>query len=249
MYVWVEKRSDNVEIYIKLFLVALLPVVASALFYLLQSKTSFGEKQNFWLRQIIIGVVFGVLAVFGTEYGVNIGEATANARDAAPLCAGLLFGAPAGIIAGIIGGVERWFAAYWGAGMYSQIACSVSTALAGLYAGLLRKYYLDNRRPGFVFGAISAVVMEVIHLSILFLTHINDAEKAYEIVKITTFPMIGVNAVSVGLAILVVNLFSKGFNRGHRHIRTIAEKVQRVMLICVFIAYMLTTASSFTPTA
>lgn len=135
-----------VEIFLKLALYALFPVLLSVVFYLLSTKTKFKDL-SYGTRQIIIGVCFGLGAIFGTEFGVNMYGATINARDAAPLCAGLLFGGSAGIIAGIIGGIERWFAVYWGAGMYSRLACSVSTALAGVYAAALRKYMFDDKRP------------------------------------------------------------------------------------------------------
>ena len=100
---------------LRLFLCVLLPGVLSAGVSLLNQRSSFG-RLPYAVRQITIGVCFGGLAVLFTEFGINIGSATINVRDAAPLCAGLLFGGPAGIIAGVIGGVERWFAALWGAG-------------------------------------------------------------------------------------------------------------------------------------
>ena len=74
--------------------------------YLLDGKTAFG-KLKYGTKQMITGIVFGILSVCGTEFGVNIGGAILNVRDTAPLCAGLIFGGPAGIIAGIAGGVER----------------------------------------------------------------------------------------------------------------------------------------------
>ena len=119
--------------YIQLSLAGLLPVAASAIFYLLEKKTKFRDW-NYKLRQVLIGLVFGGIAVIGTEFGVSIAGVTMNVRDAAPLCAGLIFGAPAGIISGIIGGVERWFSVLWGVGRFTRLACSLSTFLAGIYA-------------------------------------------------------------------------------------------------------------------
>ncbi len=57
-------------------------------------------------RQCVYGVLFGALAIIGTEWGIPIDGAQVNCRDAAVLTAGLLFGAPAGIIAGVIGGLS-----------------------------------------------------------------------------------------------------------------------------------------------
>ena len=99
------------KIYLKLLGLGLIIVFFSALFYLLKRKTKFKDLKHSY-QQIIIGIVFGGLAVMGTEFGVPVEGATANVRDAAPLCAGLIFGGPAGIIAGLIGGIERFFATY-----------------------------------------------------------------------------------------------------------------------------------------
>jgi LytS/YehU family sensor histidine kinase len=63
------------------------------------------KDMSYWPRQLLCGFVFGAIAVFGTEFGIDTQDATMNVRDAAPLVAGLYFGSPAGIMAGIIGGV------------------------------------------------------------------------------------------------------------------------------------------------
>ena len=94
------------EIYLSLLGSACIPVVLSVLFFLLKRKTKF-ERLPHWASQIIIGIFFGAAAIFGTEYGVDVGGATANARDAAPLCAGLLFGAPAGILRYKVMGIRK----------------------------------------------------------------------------------------------------------------------------------------------
>ena len=249
-------------IYFRLFLFSLIPVVLSVIFYFLKRWSGFGT----WLitagndenslrykvfsnhemqdlpQQIVIGIAFGLCAVLGTEYGVQIDGATANVRDAAPLCAGLLFGGPAGIIAGIIGGVERWFAAAWGAGYYSRLACSVSTVIAGFYAAFLRAHIFENKRPSWAFSMITGVIMEVAHLTMLIITHITDAEKAIEIVKIVTVPMLLFNGLSVMMAVCSVALVSnKLVNKGRKPSRRISGQIQSYLLIMVVFAYLVTT--------
>lgn len=234
------------DIYLRLMLSALIPVAVAALFYLLEKRSSFA-KLPYIAKQIIIGIAFGIVAVFGTENGVDVGGAVANARDAAPLCAGLFFGGPAGIIAGLIGGVERWFAVAWGAGAYSRVACSVSTVLAGLYAAFLRSYLFDNKRPTWGMGLITGAVMEVVHLTILFLTHLGDAQKAYEIVKICTIPMIAANAVSVMLCALTLGYLSRSLkNFWGRRKKKLSQKVQSWLLLTVVVSYLATTVFVFT---
>lgn len=61
------------------------------------------------LEQLIIGVVFGMLAVYSSENGILYDKYIINVRDSAVMNAGLIFGAPAGIISGIISGINRMF--------------------------------------------------------------------------------------------------------------------------------------------
>ena len=102
----------------KLGIVTLLPVFTSTLVYFLEKKTNF-SKITYWRKQILIGLIFGVVACLATEFGIQINGATINVRNAAPLASALLFGRPSGIIAGVIGGLYRFFATYWGAGQFS----------------------------------------------------------------------------------------------------------------------------------
>ena len=233
------------QIFSELIIAALLPVAASVILYILDRKTSFG-RFPYAVRQAIIGVVFGAIAVYGTECGVSLDGAVVNARDAAPLAAGLFFGGPAGIIAGLIGGIERWFAVYWGVGMYSRVACSVSTALAGLYAAALRKYLFDDKYPSWGMGLITGIVMEVIHLTLLFFTHFSDAEQAFEIVKVCTIPMIGANGLSVMLTSVVLTLLIYGRSRHTSKEKKISQRVQSWLLLTVVISYLVTSVFTYT---
>ena len=161
------------------------------LLYILDKKTAF-SKTPYRLKQFIIGVLFGLMAIFATTTigGFDIGDGTImNVRDAAPICAGLIFGAPAGIIAGLIGGIYRFVAVYFGlAGTYTQIACSVSTILAGFIAAILRKYMFDNKKPTWLYGLGIGMVTEVLHMLMIFFTNMDDAVNAFEFVKICTLP-------------------------------------------------------------
>ena len=226
-------------IYLKLFISSLLPIAISVVFYLARKYTRFGKLKNA-AQQIVIGVVFGAAAIFGTEFGVDIGGATANVRDAAPLCAGLIFGWPAGVIAGVIGGVERWFATYWGAGGYSQIACSVATVFAGVYAAFLRKFMFDDKRPTWGIGFAAGVVTETIHMLILFLTHLDDSKRAIEIVMICTIPMALFNGMAVMLSLLLLRLIGRS-RKGKLQYKKITQRIQAWLLVCVVLAFSATT--------
>lgn len=226
--------------YISLGIAALFPVIASALFCVLEKFTGFGKIKYIW-RQIIIGLVFGGLAIIGTEWGIPLSGAMVNARDAAPLCAGLFFGGPAGIIAGVIGGVERWIAVAWGVGSFTRIACSVSTIIAGIYAALLRKYMFDNKRPGWSFALAIGVVMEVFHLTMVYVTNLGNAGRAAEVIKVCTLPMVIANALSVMIAAMIIALISHERLVAKKKEKSITLTIQRGLLSVVLIAFLVTT--------
>ncbi len=232
-------------VFLKLAVIAIFPVITSVLLYILDKKTAFG-KMKYFPKQLIIGVVFGVLAICATEFGVNVDGATVNVRDSAPLCAGLIFGGPAGIIAGIIGGIERWFAVLWGAGEYTRLACSVSTVLAGVIAALLRKFMFDNKKPSWYYGLAISMIMEVIHMLMIFLTNMSDVHVAFSFVKICSLPMISINGISVMLSVLFISLIGRRRQEGKKDLKNISQTFQRWLLVCVVLGFLCTTVFSWT---
>ena len=211
--------------------------------YLADKYTS-AKKLPFMTKQIIIGVLFGGVSAFASSYGVEWLGAVVNVRDAAPLSAGLIFGAPAGIISGFIGGLYRWFSVYWGAGTYTQLACSIATILAGFMAAGLRKLMFDNKKPTWGYGVCIAVACEVIHMILIFITNMDNSSQAFEFVKGATTPMIFGNAIAVGVAIIIVSLLSRDRFTAKKGTDKIANTFQRWLLACIVIAYLVT--SSFT---
>ncbi len=211
--------------------------------YLADKYTSL-KKLPYMTKQIIIGVLFGGVSAFASSFGVEWLGTVVNVRDAAPLSAGLIFGAPAGIISGAIGGLYRWFSVYWGGGTYTRLACSIATVLAGLMAAGVRKLMFDNKKPTWSYGICIAVVCEVIHMILIFVTNMNNSSQAFEFVKGATWPMMLGNAVAVGVSTILVSLVSReGFFR-KKTSEGIANTFQRRLLSCIVIAYLIT--SSFT---
>ena len=212
--------------------------------YLADKYTKF-KKLPHMTKQIIIGILFGGVSAFASSYGVEWLGAIVNVRDAAPLSAGLIFGAPSGIIAGFIGGLYRWFSVYWGGGEYTRLACSIATILAGFMAAALRKRMFDNKKPTWGYGVCIAVACEVIHMILIFLTNMDNSSEAFEFVKGATIPMIIGNAIAVGVAILIVSLLSHErfvIKRGNERI---ANTFQRGLLICIAIAFLVTSVFTY----
>ncbi len=103
----------------------------------------------------------------------------------------------------------------------------------------------DNKKPTWGYGICIAVVCEVIHMILIFLTNMTDSSYAFEFVKGATVPMVVGNAVAVGAAIIIVSLLSHerfGRKKGNERI---ANTFQRWLLVCIVIAYLVTSTSTF----
>ena len=212
--------------------------------YLIEKYTP-AKKLPYIAKQIIIGLLFGGVSAFASSFGVEWLGTTVNVRDAAPLSAGLIFGAPAGIISGLIGGLYRWFSVYWGGGVYTQLACSIATILAGFMAAGLRKLMFDNKKPTWGYGVCIAVVCEVIHMILIFLTNMDNSSYAFEFVKGATLPMVLGNAAAVGSAIIIVSLLSHERFTKNKGGERIANTFQRWLLVCIVVAYLVTSTFTF----
>ena len=229
----------DIAIVAQFALATLLPVVACAVLWALRERGPLARiSERTW--QVLVGVVFGLIAIYGTEAGIPVNGATMNVRDAAPLAAGLFFGGPAGIIAGVIGGVERWFAVLWGAGAFTQAACSVATIFAGVYAALLRKYVFNYHIPNLAFALATGVVAEVLHLMLVFVTHPENVTRAFEVAQACALPMISCVGVSTMLSSLVMHLLKHEPLVTPPGARNVVRILHTRMLIGVVTAFLIT---------
>lgn len=222
----------------------LLPVLTSVVLTKL-AKRPWLANASYWQQQTLYGLIFGLIAIFGTEFGINTNDATMNVRDAAPLVAGLYFGSPAGIIAGLIGGIERWFSVLWGRGMFTRVACSVATIAVGFYGAFLNRYLFNERKPSWPLALAVGMVAEVLHLLLVFLTNLDDATRAFLVVQACSLPMISCNAISVALSGAAISLAhgQKLLQRNGQ--RDISQRIQVGMLGVVAVGFVATVGFTF----
>ena len=226
----------------------IIPVLLNCLLVLsiyLAEKHTAARKLPYMAKQVIIGVLFGGISAFASSCGVEWLGTVVNVRDAAPLSAGLIFGAPAGILSGLIGGLYRWFSVYWGGGTYTRFACSIATVFAGFMAAGLRNLMFDNKKPTWGYGICIAIVCEVIHMILIFITNMDNASYAFEFVKGATLPMVLGNSAAVSAAILIVSLLSRERISRKKENERIAQTFQRWLLTCIVIAYLITSTFTF----
>lgn len=149
------------------------------------------------LAKIIIGTVLGVLAIFGTLWGMNLGDGTIiNVRELAAMIAGAAAGPVGGAIAGLIGGIHRY--TYGGT---TALPCAVSTILIGLISGLVStrisgKWYL-------VKAAVAGFLLESMAMAMILV--FIPWTQASHIVETIAFSMIGANTVGFVLWVYLAN--------------------------------------------
>ena len=217
----------------------LLPVIACIVLTLLRQRTNVAKvSEKSW--QVIVGVVFGFIAIYGTEAGITVDGATMNVRDAAPLAAGLFFGGPAGIIAGLIGGIERWFAVLWGAGEFTRLACCLGTIFAGFYAAALRKYVFNYHIPNLAFAFSTGIVAEVLHLLLVFVTNMGQPTQAFAAVQACVLPMTLCVGLSTMLSSLALHLLHRKPLITPPGERNVVRILHTRMLIAIVVAFVVT---------
>jgi len=245
-YNWAVLRFvERVDVFVDVMTVlqfaiaTLMPVAACIVLFLLRERTGVAHvSEKAW--QVIVGVVFGLIAIYGTEAGIPMDGATMNVRDAAPLAAGLFFGGPAGIIAGLIGGIERWFAVFWGAGEFTRLACTLGTIFAGVYAAALRKYVFNYHIPNLSFAFATGVVAEVMHLLLAFVTNLDQTAKAFTVVQACVIPMtlcVGLSTMLSSLSLLLLSHKPLATPAGERNVVRI---LHTRMLMAIVIAFVIT---------
>lgn len=161
--------------------------------------------------KVLVGLVYGACSVVANHIGINFGMLVLNVRDIGPLAAGLFFSPLSGVIAGVIGGGERILAGeLWDIGRFTEIACGMSTCLAGLLAALLYKKAYEGERPPVPQAFFLGAVMEVFHMYAVLFTNRKEIAMAYEVVQTAAIPMIIFTAIGLALCSAVVMKLSGG---------------------------------------
>lgn len=87
--------------------------------------------------QVVLAVVFGILAILSTFCGFRTNDAIINTRVISVAAAGLLGGPVAGIGAGIIGGLHRYF---YNPTSFTALGCCVGTIWFGVVGAFGHRY-------------------------------------------------------------------------------------------------------------
>jgi sigma-B regulation protein RsbU (phosphoserine phosphatase) len=160
---------------------SLLLVVFFLLFHINFFNRMLAKKLSI-LDQVVLAVIFGLFAVYGTYTGIQTSGAIANIRNLGPMIAGLLGGLWVGLGAGLIGGVHRYFM-----GGFTAVPCAIGTITSGLAGSLLFMLWKGN--IGIWKPTLFAFLMEAADMGLLLLMA-RPFEDALKLVSIIAVPMI-----------------------------------------------------------
>ena len=200
-----------------------------------------GHERRAW-HKVVVGIIFGICSVMSTHLGVDFRNMILNVRDIGPLAAGLFFDPVSGIISGVIGGAERYIAGtYFNVGTFTTVSCSLSTMLAGFLSAALNVFLYKGRRAPAYHSAVIGMVMEVFHMYVVLLTHRNDMNAAYFIVKNCSIPMIVFTGLGMmGCSVLVMAMSGEKYEYipiSDRERTPIAKRFYRKLLAAILIVF------------
>ena len=155
------------------------------------------EKRLTLKNGLFLSIIFGFFAVYA-DYGAFIyGKSLISLRDLGPEIAGLIGGPVAGLGAGLIGGIHRYFYSTGG----TQIACSLTTILAGFLSGLV--YLLRKGKvPGIWLALLFVAAIEILHNLLVFVIR----QESYDFIRIMQvgfLPTLLTNSIGMVIFILI----------------------------------------------
>ncbi len=146
---------------------------------------------------LILYVVFTVMSVIGTYFGIPVHGAIANNRVIGAALAGLIGGPALGFSVGLTAGVHRYFI-----GGFTGFACGLSTTVEGLFAGVVHVYLTRRGKFERIFDPFVAFyttfVAEVLQMLII-LAIARPLTDAVELIKLIALPMILSNSIGTSL--------------------------------------------------
>jgi phosphoserine phosphatase RsbU/P len=147
--------------------------------------------------RVLLTLIFGAFAVWGTLSGIEINGAIANTRDLGPALGGLIGGPVVGIGAGLIGGLQRLAMGGW-----TAVPSALGAVTAGIAGGAV--FLLYKRRVAPVWAAMLLAVFTESLLLGLNLLMAKPFADALALVRDIIVPMILVNAAGMGLFVFIV---------------------------------------------
>lgn len=233
------------EMILKMSLVTILFVVLTALVEIWVEGRKLSRK-----AKINIGIIYGLLCILSTHFGIDYKRMMLNVRDIGPLASGLFFDPLSGVIAGTIGGIERYIAGtYLGIGSYTTIACSVSTFLAGVLAAVISKFILEGKKPQPIYSLFIGAIMEIFHMYAVILTHREDVSMAFFVVDVCSIPMITFTALGLAAISVLLLIYSSEWKNPFKKHKiqdvSLSETIKNYFFVVMVVLTTINLSSSY----
>jgi len=157
-------------------------------------------KDKYTKKEILFsGILFGIIGIMGTYFGIKVDGAIVNARIIGPAVGGFFGGPIVGLISGFIAGFHRYLIDMDG---FTSVPCALSTFSEGIAAGLLSKYFYksDNK---WLFGFSMGLISEFLHM-VLVVVFAKPFIDAFNLVRMIAFPMMLSNAIGIAIFIAFI---------------------------------------------
>ncbi len=225
-------------------------IVSLAIIFLLKnfSRAEYGRKKDYLRSQVLVGIIFGVLAGLSTFFSVYAGDDVISTRNGIVLSTGIIFGAPAGIVAGLIGAVWRFFAIF--SGLDTQLASSLTTVIAGCFGAALRVWLFERKTPKSLHGFFAGVNIEILHILFIILISIKDIHSVFIGMKAFTIPLLAINGIFSALAAAVATWKTPSTRKNtitdatpkKTKLKSIAESFEQWLAVYLLVALTLSAA-------
>jgi len=163
------------------------------------------KEKSTWPESIFFAVMWGTLGIIMTVLGTPVGGGIANSRTIPVVLSGLLGGPVVGMISGLIAGFHRAFLTH--GGELTAISCGISTFLGGIIGGLAKKRLEQSSNKWFL-GFSLGLGVEVLQMLIILLIA-RPFDQAFALVELIFLPMTFLNAIGIGMFLLIVQQIYK----------------------------------------
>ncbi|MEG2506767.1 MAG: SpoIIE family protein phosphatase [Longicatena sp.] len=215
-----------------IIIVIFLLVLLIALLSFLEKKKIFGNITTI-KKQIVIGILFALLSIFASRIESDL-------VDVPALCAGLLFGPVAGLVAGAISAIQISIVSL-GADLFTlQIASAASVLAAGIFAGIFRKFLLEDGHPPLIYGVLSVLITKLLFLFALLFANFSDLVFVFSEASDGAITTLLVNSLGVIIGILTARIFHYQEYKKSCQLKTISKSFQFGLLICIIVAFIST---------
>ena len=189
--------KETLDLAIELVKSMAVVIVVAYLFTRTKTYREVMDRRLGWKGRVLLIVIFGAFAVWGTLAGVEILGGIANTRDLGAALGGLLGGPVVGLGAGLIGAVQRL-----AMGGYVALPSALGSVAAGLAGGVV--YVLYKRRVAPVWAAVALAFFTETVLMLLNLLIARPLDQVVALLREVMPAMYIVNAIGMGLFVFIV---------------------------------------------